>query len=173
MTVELKNRMITYLFVFIILLVGGYFLIRGECFGRPPAFPQEKAKEAERLGALSMEECIDKIEFHREEASRIYEEVKDHVWYLPNLDDRQKAKRVFSLMGPAVLVDGGVKKKSAAMFIELALEYGLDCMDEWDWISNKWHWVEYHTEKAEFYELYLIHHARYLIDPALLEDGNF
>lgn len=159
-----KDRLIGYLFVFIIILIGSYFLFRGECCARPPAFPREKANEAAQLGALTVEECIEKIEFHRGEANRIYEEVKDRVWYMPNLDDREKAKRVFSMIGPAVLVEGGVKKKSAAMFIQLALEYGLDCMDEWDYISNKWHWVEYHTDQAEFFELYLIHHARMLMD---------
>jgi len=158
-----RDRFVTYVMVCCLLVIGSYFLMRSHGHARPPAFPREKAHEAEQLGALTVEECIDKIQFHRGEADRIYNEVKDHVWFLPNLDDRQKAHRVFSLIGPTVLVDGGIRKKSAAVFIQLALEYGLDCMDEWDWISNKWHWVEHHTDLADFYERYLIHNARSLV----------
>ena len=160
----MKDRYISYIMVFIILFVGIYFLIRDECFARPPAFPRERQHELERNNILSIEECIDKIQFHQAEATRIYDEVKDRVWWLPNLDDRQKAQRVFTLMGPAISVSGGIKKKSAAVILQMFLEYGLDCMDEWDWISNKWYWVEYHTDMVDFYERYLIHSARFLIN---------
>lgn len=168
-----KDRLIAYLFVIIIIVAGSYFLFRGECCARPPAFPRERQHELERLGRLSIEECVEKIDFHKGEAQRIYDEVKDRLWYAPGLDHRDIAKKIFSLLGPAVMVEG-VKKKTAAMGLELFIEYGLDCMDEWDWISNKWHWVEYHTDQADFWERYLIHSALLMIDwSPLLEDGNF
>lgn len=158
----MKSRYITYGYVFVILVAGGYFLMRAEGDARPPAFPRERQHEMEQRGILTVEECVEKIEFHKREAERIYEEVKDRVWYLPGLDDREIAKRIFMLLAPAVTVEG-VKKKSVAMFIQMALEYGLDCMDEWDWISTKWHWVGYHVDQAEFYERYLVHSARMMM----------
>jgi hypothetical protein len=158
----MNDRKTTYILVLILVTIWGFFLLRHQCFARPPAFPRERIHEQQMNNILTIEECIEKIQFHRGEADRIYNEVKDRCWFMPNLDDRQKAHRVFSLIGPTVLVDGGIKKKSAAIFIQMAIEYGLDCMDEWDWISNKWHWVEYHTDMLDFYERYLIHGARLL-----------
>ena len=167
------DRMFTYFMSALLLILGLYFLIRGDCHARPPAFLRERQHELERLGRLSIEECVEKIEFHKSEAKRIYDEVKDRLWYAPGLDHRDIAKKIFSILGPAVMVEG-VKKKTAAMGLELFIEYGLDCMDEWDWISNKWNWVEYHTDQADFWERYLIHSALLMVDwSPLLEDDNF
>jgi hypothetical protein len=110
---------------------------------------------------LTIEECVQKIEFHKGESQRIYEEVKDRCWWLPTLDDRQKARRMFQLIIPAVSACG-ITGKIVATGYTLFGQYGLDCLDEWDWIQNKWHWLEYHADQSEFYERYLIHSARLL-----------
>lgn len=141
----------------ILLLLGCYFFLRSSAEAREEWNPKHR-----REGVPTIEECVEKIEFHRQEAMRIFEEVKDRVWWMPNLTDREKARRMFNSIIPAILAQGGVTGKIAAVGLTLFGQYGIDCMDEYDWIENKWYWCTYHAEMADFYESCLIHAARLL-----------
>ena len=46
---------------------------------------------------------------------------------------------------------GTPQSKLIRSLISLMLNYGLDCMDEWDYINNKLYWAEYHWDMYEFY----------------------
>lgn len=162
--IETKNKekfdmkiWIPRLLAILLFLVGCFYLTRANAYA-----VWERGREdyyGSNYSALTIEECVEKIEFHKSEGRRIYDEVKDRCWWLPQLDERQKARRVFSLIVP-VVASSGITGKVAAAAWTLFGQYGLDCMEEWDWIQNKWHWFEYHAEKADFYERYLIHVAR-------------
>lgn len=61
-----------------------------------------------------------------------------------------------------VIAASGVSGKVAGTIATALAQYGFDCMDEWNWIQYKLHWLEYHAEQADFYERYLQFEARML-----------
>ncbi len=149
---------IGYVIAGILIALGLFYWTRNSCYAGQPAWVEEYLHGGERL---SVEECADKIKFHKKEAKRIYDEVKDKVWWMPELDDRQKARRIFNLVAP-VIAASGVNGKVVGTISAALIQYGFDCMDEWNWIQYKMHWMEYHAEQADFYERYLQFEARML-----------
>lgn len=141
-------------------LVGCFYLTRS-CAHANAAHDKAFGEYVRGGNVLTIEECVQKIEFHKGESQRIYDEVKNRCWWLPKLDERQKARRMFELIVPVVAASGLHGKILATMYVMFG-QYGLDCMDEWDWIETKFHWLEYHVDQAEFYERYLVHSARLL-----------
>lgn len=93
----------------------------------------------------------DKVRFHKSNAERTFRDAKNKCWYLPDIDDRDKAKYCFNT-GMAAVFAGDPYSKAIAAVASLLLQYGLDCMDEWEYIQNKLHWSQYHYEMMEFYQ---------------------
>lgn len=93
----------------------------------------------------------DKIEFHRQNAERTYNDAKEACWWLPNFDDRKKARYCFA-SAMAVVGSSSPMSKVIAYILYTLGEYGFACLDEWDYINNKLHWSQYHYEMKEFYE---------------------
>ncbi|EFB42177.1 MULTISPECIES: hypothetical protein [Parachlamydia] len=48
-------------------------------------------------------------------------------------------------------VPGSPQSKLIAAILNLLLQYGLDCLAEWEEIDEKLYWIKYHYEMAEFY----------------------
>jgi len=97
----------------------------------------------------------EKIKFHRDNGDRTYRDAKNKCWWLPDLSDREKAKYCFST-AVALIAPNDPKSKLIGATLTLLLQYGLDCMDEWNYIQNKLHWSEYHYEMMEFYQEVLL-----------------
>ena len=152
------DRNFGYIIAMILLSLGLFFWSRGTLRAGQPAWVEEYLHGGERL---SIDQCSEKIKFHKTEAKRIYDEVKDKIWWLPQLDDRQKARRIFNLVAP-VIAASGVTGKVVGTISTALVQYGFDCMDEWNWIQYKMHWMEYHAEQADFYERYLQFEAKML-----------
>ncbi|CCB85205.1 putative uncharacterized protein [Parachlamydia acanthamoebae UV-7] len=49
-------------------------------------------------------------------------------------------------------VPGSPQSKLIAAILNLLLQYGLDCLDEWEEIDEKLYRIKYHYEMAEFYQ---------------------
>lgn len=92
----------------------------------------------------------DKIKFHAENAVRCYEAAKAKCWYLPDINDREKAKYCFTTL-ITTFPAGTPQSKIIAAITSFLIQYGLDCIDEWHYIQNKLYWAEYHFEMYEFY----------------------
>ncbi|PJD97306.1 MAG: hypothetical protein CK425_04095 [Parachlamydia sp.] len=106
------------------------------------------------LKALSKEDIKlyqDKVKYHTNMGQSIYEYTKKKIWWLPKTSDREKARYCYTTAF-ATVVPGTPQSKIRAAILAFFLQYGLDCMDEWDEISEKFYWMEYHFEMAEFYQ---------------------
>ncbi len=93
----------------------------------------------------------EKVNFHKANAERTYKDAKNRCWWLPVLSDRENAKYCFTT-AVALLTPNSPQSKLVAATMTLLLQYGLDCIDEWNYIQNKLHWSQYHYEMMEFYQ---------------------
>jgi len=93
----------------------------------------------------------DKIEFHKSNGERTFKDAKNKCWYLPGLTDRQNARYCFTSAG-ASLYPGTPQSKLVKVIITTLIQYGVDCISEWEYIDNKLYWAQYHFEMMEFYE---------------------
>jgi len=96
-----------------------------------------------------------KMDFHEENAHRCYNDAKNRSWWLPDTTDRDKARYCFTAIG-GLGSPGTPQAKLVRALVTLMLNYGLDCMDEWDYINNKLYWAEYHWDMYEFYANVLV-----------------
>lgn len=92
------------------------------------------------------------MEFHRKNAERTYNDAKRKCWYLPDTDEREKAKQCFAIAGTA-LIPSDPKSKLITLLITTMIAYGVDCYDEWNNIKTKLNWSKHHYELMEFYQL--------------------
>jgi hypothetical protein len=112
-------------------------------------------KEFDMLTHQERKYYMDKIEFHDANGKRTYADAKNKCWFLPEVSDRDKARWCFSTF-VAGIAAGTPMSKVVAMILNALANYGLNCIDEWEYIQNKLHWSEYHFEMKEWYENVLI-----------------
>lgn len=93
----------------------------------------------------------EKVKFHKENGEKAYRDAKKKCWWLPDTSDRDKAKYCFTT-AISLIAPNNPKSKLMGAILTLLLQYGLDCMDEWNYIQNKLHLSEYHFEMMEFYQ---------------------
>ena len=98
-----------------------------------------------------------KIQFHEKEAKRTYNDAKNRCWWLPNINDRDKAKYCFTTAIAAIPANTPQSRIIMAI-LTFMTQYGLDCIDEWNYIQNKLHWCQYHYKQKELYEDVLKHY---------------
>lgn len=91
-----------------------------------------------------------KEKFHSTEANRYYIHAKQKMWYLPDLDDREKARYCFT-SAVTTAMPGDPRAKIVGVVLQFFLQYGLDCIYEWNYIQNQLYWAAYHFEMADFY----------------------
>lgn len=144
------------------LLFLGLFFLFGKChaevlnphaqwqisqFHEEQIFAKQKPKSVEELKV----EYNDKISFHRENGWRTYNDAKDKCWWLPDHDHRDNARYCWT-GAIALLAPNTPQSKVVACILVWLCQYGIDCLDEWDYINNKMYWSQYHFEMMEFYE---------------------
>lgn len=90
------------------------------------------------------------FEFHHFQAKRTYDDAYNKSWYLPDLNWRQRAREAwiaaFSMVGVQT-----PSLKLVVVISSLLMQYGLDCMNEWEYIQEKLAWSEYHFKECEKY----------------------
>lgn len=157
---------LTYTLAFILLILGLYYYGKAygldneiinqcedDCFNYDPQIILENITFIQ-LNALNYDDCKtyqQKFQFHKENAERCFEDAKKKCWWLPNIDDRDKARYCLTNIG-VIISPGDPKSKLIIAVITTLVQYGLDCNDEWNYIQNKLKWAQYHYEMMEFFE---------------------
>ncbi len=104
--------------------------------------------------SLAYDDCktnADKVQFHKENGHRCYDDAKERCWWLPYIEDRSKARYCFTSLG-ILASPGDPKSKIIITVISALIQYGIDANEEWSYIDNKLYWSQYHFEMMEFYE---------------------
>ncbi|MDP1880807.1 MAG: hypothetical protein Q8K60_07695 [Parachlamydiaceae bacterium] len=107
-----------------------------------------------QLNALCYDDCKtykEKYQFHKENAERCFNDAKNKCWWIPNIDDREKARYCLINIG-ALLTAGDLQSKVIATIVATLIQYGVDCCDEWNDIQTKLKWAKYHYEMMEFFD---------------------
>ncbi len=97
-----------------------------------------------------IKEWEEAYKFHEFNAKRTFEDAKNKVWYIADFSWREKGKAAWIAACSTV----GVKKASrklAAACISILCQYGLQVIEEWDYINEKLQWSEYHFKECEHY----------------------
>lgn len=92
----------------------------------------------------------DAYDNHHFNAVRTYTDAYNRVWLLPNLTWRQIGRDCWV----SACAMASTKSPSAALvvaFSTLLSQYGLHCLDEWDYIQDKLYWSQYHFEQCAYY----------------------
>lgn len=87
---------------------------------------------------------------HHFNAVRTYNDAYNRVWFLPNLTMRQLGRDAWV----AACAMAGTKTPGQALvmaFATMLSQYGLHCLDEWDYIQDKLYWAEFHFKECVYY----------------------
>lgn len=89
-------------------------------------------------------------DFHHMNAVRTYTDAYNRIWWLPDVSLRQLGRDAWvAACGCA----GGptLSARLVVAFSTMLSQYGLKCLDEWDYIQDKLSWSQFHFEKCEYY----------------------
>lgn len=110
-----------------------------------------KAKPNSPMPARSQrQKWQDAYDDHHFNAVRTYTDAYNRVWFLPNLTWRQIGRDAWI----AACAMASTKQPTAALvvaFSTMLSQYGLHCLDEWDYIQEKLQWSQYHFEQCAYY----------------------
>lgn len=96
---------------------------------------------------LKWQEAYDDHHFN---AIRTYNDAYNRVWFLPDLSWREIGRDCWV----SACALASTKTPSAALvvaFSTLLSQYGLHCLDEWDYIQDKLYWSKYHFDQCSYY----------------------
>ena len=117
-----------------------HYECRSQWGGRHPQQPSQSQK-------VKWQEAYDNHHFN---AVRTYNDAYNRVWFLPNLTWRQIGRDAWV----AACSMASTKSPTAALvvaFSTMLSQYGLHCLDEWDYIADKLYWSQYHFEQCQYY----------------------
>ncbi len=104
----------------------------------------------QKKGYKQQKEWQEAYDSHHFEAVRTYQDAYNRVWFLPNLTLRQIGRDCWV----SACAMASTKTPNAALvvaFSTLLSQYGLHCLDEWDYINDKLTWSQYHFEQCAIY----------------------
>lgn len=87
---------------------------------------------------------------HHFDAVRTYNDAYNRIWWLPDLTWRQLGRDAWV----SACAVASTKTPSAALvvaFSTMLSQYGLHCLDEWDYIQDKLYWSNYHFQQCAYY----------------------
>ncbi len=87
---------------------------------------------------------------HHYDAVRTYNDAYNRIWFLPNLTLRQIGRDAWV----AACAMAGTKTPGQALamaFATMISQYGLHCLDEYDYIQDKLKWSAYHFDQCVYY----------------------
>lgn len=97
--------------------------------------------------AQQRQEWQDEYDQHHYDAVRTYNDAYNRIWWLPDLTLRQLGRDAWV----SACAMAGTKTVSQALvmaFATMLSQYGLHCMDEWDYIQDKLYWSNYHFDEC-------------------------
>lgn len=100
--------------------------------------------------ANQRKEWQEAYDMHHFNAVRTYNDAYNKVWWLPNLTWRQVGRDAWI----AACATAGTKTVCSALvvaFSTMLSQYGLHCLDEWDYIQDKLYWSDYHFGQCSYY----------------------
>lgn len=106
-----------------------------------------RKKQPSAAQRAEWQEAYDNHHFH---GVRTYTDAYNKVWWLPNLTWRQLGRDAWV----AACSMASTKTPGAALvvaFSTMLSQYGLHCLDEWDYIQDKLYWANYHFEQCIYY----------------------
>ena len=153
---KILSHLKTNIFVYILFAMGCFLLCRSCVQSEEwrPSARDEIARLApyfKQLGtAYQRGEWQEEYDLHMFHAIRTYNDAKEACWWLPRVNDRERARQCFTAAMSAVGCSTPTGKLVASV-TTLLIHHGLDMINEWEYIQNKLYWSEYHFEMCEFY----------------------
>ena len=147
-----------HIFTITLFAIGIFFLLRS-CAHAQPIPPEYEHLLAKRFkyenktqapSRAQKEKYKEQYDFHLFNGIRTYEDAKSKCWYLPNINDREKAKYCFT-SAIATIGSSSPTAKLVVAISSLLTQYGIDCLSEWEYIENKLYWSNYHFEMCDHY----------------------
>ena len=111
---------------------------------------QAKPGRSSPPSASQRQQWQEAYDMHHFNAVRTYNDAYNKVWWLPNLSWRQLGRDAWV----AACSMASTKTPCAALvvaFSTMLSQYGLHCLDEWDYIQDKLYWANYHFEQCVLY----------------------
>lgn len=102
------------------------------------------------LTRAQLQKAEQERDMHKSNAERTFKDAQDACWWLPNTSDRKKTRELFTITINTMLASD-TRSKLIAMLTTSLIFYGMDCLDEWEYINNKLFWARYHWEMYEFH----------------------
>lgn len=110
----------------------------------------EKVVIKDTISPETFKDYYTKMNFHIKEGDYWIENVKKICWFMPEMSPRKRAEE-FVVAFFATIAVAEPRLKLITAFLTMASEYSLDCMDEWQQMSQALLWAEYHYDMARFY----------------------
>jgi hypothetical protein len=108
-------------------------------------WPNGRGNPISKQQKAAWQEEYDNHMFH---AKRCYEDAKNRVWCLPDVSWRERGKQAWIAAFSCVGVPT-IQLKLLVAVSSMLMQYGLDCLDEWEYIEEKLNWSQYHLEQCE------------------------
>lgn len=155
--------MLGYSLSVFLFLLGTYFLMKSFGYAAedwmiryvPDSETEIYYFSMKRPGQRSVEELKkewkEEYEMHKREGQRCYDEAKEKCWWLPDVSDRKRARDCYQAF-IASLGGATLTGKLVLSLLSLLTSYGLDCIDEWEYIEYKLNWAKFHFELCDHFE---------------------
>ena len=137
------------------LLIGAYFFCKGKA--QAENYHIDNQRLIKRLrdfrnvpDQVKKADWLMEYEMHKVNGLRTYLEARNKCWCIPNLDDREMAKYCF-LTALGLIPGGKPCTRLVTSILALCSKYGVDAMDDWQYVQNKLNWSKYHYEMCDFY----------------------
>jgi len=111
---------------------------------------QAKPGRSAPPSASQRQKWQDEYDMHHFNGVRTYNDAYNRIWFLPNLTLRQLGRDAWV----SACAMAGTKTPGQALvmaFATMLSQYGLHCLDEWDYIADKLYWSEYHFGQCAHY----------------------
>lgn len=156
------KKKLGYFLSTLLFLIGSYFLLKSFCHAAEPWMLRyvpdaqfEIYMATNRPGQRSVEdlkkEWRDELNMHRREGQRCYDEAQNKCWWLPDVGDRNRARECYQAF-IASMGGASLTSKMVLSLLSLLGSYGLDCLEEWEYIEYKLNWAKYHFDLCDHYQ---------------------
>lgn len=142
-------------FVYFLFTCGVLFLTSGNASNYYEDYNTEYTYDYDMLSDAEKKLCAEQMVKCERMAKYHYELSKSKCWWLPNLDERAKARHCF-LGAIATLASGTPQSKVVAAVLYALGVYGLSAMDEWNYVNDHlleskawWESYEFYKENLE------------------------
>ncbi len=154
---EKFKKYLVYIITFTLLFMGAFYLLRSvHAFGEEYEYTEESLIEIHNFytrKALKYSEYnyyIKERDYHYKKGVYHYDQAYMACWYCPRINDQEKA-RMCLVSSVSVVGCATASLQLVAIVTSFSLQYGLECMREWNFIKKNLHEAQHHFEMYEFY----------------------